>query len=108
MTHNEFFDYNAKYNGEVEEITPARISLELTAALQADTSWLYDLLDCNGIIRVDYIVSRNDDGTDRINLIEINTTPGMTETSFIPQQVAAAGLEMRDVLTDIVENQLNP
>ena len=108
VTHNEFFDYNAKYNGEVEEITPARISLELTAALQADTSWLYDLLDCNGIIRVDYIVSRNDDGTDRINLIEINTTPGMTETSFIPQQVAAAGLEMRDVLTDIVENQLNP
>ncbi len=107
VTHNEFFDYNAKYNGEVEEITPARISLELTAALQAHTSWLYDLLNCNGIIRIDYIVTHNEDGSDRINLIEINTTPGMTETSFIPQQVAAAGLEMRDVLTNIVENQLN-
>ncbi len=107
VTDNEFFDYDAKYNGQVDEITPARISAELTASLQALTSHLYDLLDCNGIIRVDYIVSREADGSDRINLIEINTTPGMTATSFIPQQVRAAGLEMRDVLTDIVENQLN-
>ena len=105
VTNNEFFDYNAKYNGEVEEITPARISSELTAALQAETSRIYDILHCNGIIRVDYIVTKNDDGTDRINMLEVNTTPGMTATSFIPQQVRAAGLEMKDVLTDIVENQ---
>ena len=105
VTHNEFFDYNAKYNGEVEEITPARNSQELTAALQAETSRIYDILHCNGIIRVDYIVTKNDDGSDRINMLEVNTTPGMTATSFIPQQVRAAGLEMKDVLTDIVENQ---
>lgn len=105
VTHNEFFDYNAKYNGEVEEITPARISPELTAALQAETSRIYDILHCNGIIRIDFIVTKNDDGTDRINMLEVNTTPGMTATSFIPQQVRAAGLEMRDVLTDIIENQ---
>ena len=105
VTHNEFFDYDAKYNGEVEEITPARISPELTAALQAETSRIYDLRPCNGIIRVDYIVTKNEDGTDRINMLEVNTTPGMTATSFIPQQVRAAGLEMKDVLTDIIENQ---
>ena len=108
VTDNEFFDYDAKYNGQVQEITPARISDELTRQLQAHTLRLYDLLHCNGIIRIDDIITRNADGSDRINLVEINTTPGMTATSFIPQQVRAAGLEMKDVLTDIVENQFRP
>ena len=105
VTDNEFFDYDAKYNGQVDEITPARISDELTAALQAETSRIYDILHCNGIIRIDYIITKNPDGSDHINLLEINTTPGMTATSFIPQQVRAAGLSLTDVLTDIVENQ---
>jgi D-alanine-D-alanine ligase len=105
VTNNEFFDYDAKYNGQVQEITPARISPELTAALQAETSRIYDILHCNGIIRVDYIVTKNADGTDRINMLEVNTTPGMTATSFIPQQVRAAGLDIKEVLTEIVENQ---
>lgn len=105
VTNNEFFDYDAKYNGQVQEITPARISPELTKALQDETSRIYDLLHCNGIIRIDYIVTKNSDGTDKINMLEINTTPGMTPTSFIPQQVRAAGLDIKDVLTDIVENQ---
>ncbi len=105
VTDNEFFDYDAKYNGQVQEITPARISPELSAALQAETSRIYDILHCNGIIRVDFIVTKNADGTDRINMLEVNTTPGMTATSFIPQQVRAAGLDIKDVLTDIVENQ---
>ena len=105
VTSNEFFDYDAKYNGQVQEITPARISPELTAALQAETSRIYDILHCNGIIRIDYIVTKNADGTDRINMLEVNTTPGMTATSFIPQQVRAAGLDIKDVLTEIVENQ---
>ena len=105
VTNNEFFDYDAKYNGQVQEITPARISPELTKALQDETSRIYDLLHCNGIIRIDYIVTKNADGSDKINMLEINTTPGMTPTSFIPQQVRAAGLDIKDVLTDIVENQ---
>ncbi|MBQ4210529.1 MAG: D-alanine--D-alanine ligase, partial [Prevotella sp.] len=79
---------------------------ELTKALQDETSRIYDILHCNGIIRIDYIVTKNADGTDKINMLEINTTPGMTPTSFIPQQVRAAGLDIKDVLTDIVENQL--
>ena len=105
VTDNEFFDYDAKYNGQVVEITPARISDELTAALQAETSRIYDILHCNGIIRIDYILTKNSEGGFKINMLEVNTTPGMTATSFIPQQVKAAGLEMSQVLTDIVENQ---
>ncbi len=110
VTHNEFFDYDAKYNGQVDEITPARISDDLRDRVQALTSAIYDILGCYGIIRVDYIVTHttDDDGTthDRINMLEINTTPGMTATSFIPQQVRAAGLELKDVLTEIIDDRL--
>lgn len=109
VTSHEFFDYDAKYNGQVKEITPARLSQETTERVREITSHIYDILHCNGIIRIDYIISRGPgkDGkeTDKIFMLEINTTPGMTPTSFIPQQVKAAGLEMKDVLTDIVENQ---
>ena len=101
VTQNEFFDYNAKYNGQVQEITPARISENVARRVREITSHIYDILRCNGIIRIDYIISPEG----KINMLEINTTPGMTATSFIPQQVKAAGLSMTDVLTDIVENQ---
>ena len=105
VTSNEFFDYDAKYNGQVQEITPARLSPETTKRVEEETSRIYDILHCNGIIRIDYIISTDADGNDKINMLEINTTPGMTATSFIPQQVRAAGLDIKDVLTDIVENQ---
>ena len=105
VTKNEFFDYDAKYNGQVDEITPARIPEDTARRAQQLTSAIYDILHCNGIVRIDYIITRGDDGQDKINMLEINTTPGMTATSFIPQQVRAAGLNITDVLTDIVENQ---
>lgn len=105
VTENEFFDYDAKYNGQVEEITPARLAPETADRVAKITSAIYDILHCNGIIRIDYIISKNADGTDKINMLEINTTPGMTVTSFIPQQVRAAGLDIKEVLSDIVENQ---
>ena len=105
VTKNEFFDYDAKYNGQVQEITPARLSKETAEKVAAETSRIYDILRANGIIRIDYIISKDEDGNDKINMLEINTTPGMTPTSFIPQQVRAAGLNIKDVLTDIVENQ---
>lgn len=105
VTTNEFFDYDAKYNGQVQEITPARISTETAKKVAEETSKIYDILHCNGIIRIDYIITKDDTGNDKINMLEINTTPGMTHTSFIPQQVRAAGLDIKDVLTDIVENQ---
>ncbi len=105
VTKNEFFDYDAKYNGQVQEITPARIAPETAKRVAEETSRIYDILHCNGIIRIDYIITKDEEGNDKINMLEVNTTPGMTVTSFIPQQVRAAGLNITDVLTDIVENQ---
>lgn len=102
VTHNEFFDYDAKYNGEVEEITPARISDDLTKAIQKETKEIYRLIGAKGIIRADYILENN-----KPILLEVNTTPGMTGTSFIPQQVEATGLNMTDVLTEIIETEYN-
>ena len=103
VTENEFFDYDAKYNGQVDEITPARISEALTQRIQNLTSVIYDIVGAKGIIRVDYIIEEGE----KISLLEVNTTPGMTPTSFIPQQVAAAGLSMTEVLSDIVEDSFN-
>lgn len=100
---NEFFDYNAKYNGEVQEITPARLPQDVTDRVHKINSAIYQILGANGIIRMDYIITEGN----KINLLEINTTPGMTATSFIPQQVRAAGLDMKDVLTEIIENQFD-
>ena len=101
VTQNEFFDYNAKYNGQVQEITPARIPEDTARRVREITSHIYDILHCNGIIRIDYIISPQG----KITMLEVNTTPGMTATSFIPQQVKAAGLSMTEILTHIVENQ---
>lgn len=102
VSKNEFFDTDAKYNGAVEEITPARLSKVVTDRVQRLTSMIYDYIGAKGIIRVDYIITEGD----KINLLEVNTTPGMTATSFIPQQVRAAGLDIKDVMTDIIENEL--
>jgi D-alanine-D-alanine ligase len=106
VTNNEFFDYDAKYNGQVEEITPARIPDELREEVQELTLKIYDILGCKGIIRVDYIITKNEKQKMQINLLEVNTTPGMTETSFIPQQVKAAGLKIGEVLSQIIENEI--
>jgi D-alanine-D-alanine ligase len=99
----DFFDYEAKYNGAVEEITPARITDELRDRIQMLTAAIYKIVGCNGIIRNDYIITEDN----KINLLEINTIPGMTETSFIPQQIRAAGMTVKEVLTEIIENSFN-
>ena len=102
----EFFDYDAKYNGLVEEITPARLSEDTTKRVQALSAAIYDVLGASGLIRIDYIISKNEEGQDVINMLEINTTPGMTPTSFIPQQVRAEGSEMKDMLNAIIADKL--
>ena len=99
VTKREFFDYEAKYNGQVDEITPARVPDEMRDRVQAMTLKIYDIIGARGIIRTDYVLIG-----DEIYLLEVNTTPGMTATSFIPQQVRAAGLDIKDVLTDIIED----
>ena len=96
---SEFFDYDAKYNGAVDEITPARIPEETTARVKELTHRIYRHLRAAGIIRVDYFIES--DGTPV--LLEVNTTPGMTATSFIPQQIHAAGLAPGKVLEGIID-----
>jgi D-alanine-D-alanine ligase len=104
VSKNEFFDFEAKYTAsKTEEITPARISGALTEEVQSLTAKIYDRIGAKGIIRVDYIISPEEE----VRMLEVNTTPGMTATSFIPQQVKAAGLDMRKVMTEIIENELN-
>ena len=99
---NEFFDFDAKYTeGKTDEITPARISPELTQKIQELSSRIYDLCDCSGIVRMDYILKDNE-----FYFLEVNTTPGMTATSFVPQQIAAMGKKLGDVLGLIIEDKL--
>ncbi len=101
LTANDFFDYEAKYVvGKATEITPAPIGDSLTGEVQRLTQRIYKLLNCKGIVRVDYIVSADNE----IFLLEVNTTPGMTKTSFIPQQIAAANLSIRSVFTDLLND----
>ena len=102
VTSNEFFDYNAKYNGQVDEITPAPIEDTIRDFIQLQTTKIYNLIGAKGIIRADFIIKDNVP-----HLLEVNTTPGMTITSFIPQQIKAAGLDIVAVFTDIIENELN-
>ncbi len=102
VTKNEFFDYGAKYTGQSDEITPARISAETTERVQRQTLAIYKRLGCNGIARVDYIIS---EGVPYF--LEINTVPGMTAASFIPQQVRAAGLDIVQVLTEVMEDAIS-
>ena len=115
VSHNEFFDYDAKYNGQVEEITPARLSEDTTKRIKELTKSIYTILGGEGIMRVDYIITKSvqehgvivgqNTMVDIINLLEINATPGMTATSFIPQQAKAAGLEMSYILDEVINSK---
>lgn len=93
----EFFDYNAKYKGASAEITPARISPELTETVQQTTSLIYDTLLCRGIVRVDYIIRENE-----VYFLEVNTVPGMTTRSLVPQEIEAAGFTLSEFLDELL------
>lgn len=100
VSQNEFFDYAAKYTASlVEEITPARISIELTQKVQSITSQVYDLLDCKGIVRVDFIIQNNIP-----YVLEINTIPGMSAESIIPKQLKAANIQETEVLDWVIND----
>lgn len=99
----EFFDYDAKYNASLsDEIIPGRFSEEITEKIQNMASEVYDILRCEGIIRIDGFVQG-----DKVIMLEVNTTPGMTANSFIPKMVKVMGINLRDVLTDIIESKFN-
>jgi D-alanine-D-alanine ligase len=100
---NEFFDFEAKYTpGAAEEITPARLPEHLFKKCQHLTAKIYDLCECSGIVRIDFILK-----DENFYFLEVNTTPGMTATSFIPQQIKAMGSTLQEIISQIIEDKLN-
>ena len=99
ITENEFFDYEAKYNGHSREVCPAQIPDSLRDEIQEVSKKIYSHLGCAGIVRVDYIASE-----EGLYFLEVNTIPGMTAASLVPQMVRAAGLDMTNFLTAIIEH----
>lgn len=98
----EFFDYEAKYDAKMsDEIIPGRFSAEITGRIQDMASEVYDILRCEGIVRIDGFVRGEE-----IIMLEVNTTPGMTANSFVPKMVRVMGLPLRDVITGIIEEKL--
>ena len=100
ISKNEFFDYEAKYTeGMAEEITPAQIPDTLTKEIQNLSSQIYDIFRLNGIVRIDYIYANN-----QLYFIEVNAVPGMSPASLVPQQIKAAGLDLKDVFTLVIDD----
>ena len=99
LTENEFFDYEAKYNGHSKEVCPAQIPDSLRDEIQETSKKIYAHLGCSGLVRVDYICAE-----DGLYFLEVNTIPGMTAASLVPQMVRAAGMDMTDFLTTVIEN----
>lgn len=101
VSENEFFDFDAKYEGKSREITPAAISDDLSRKIKSATRAIVSRLSCRGLTRIDYILSG-----DELYFLEINTVPGMSEASIVPQQIAAAGHTLSRVLDMLVEDTL--
>ena len=99
ITENEFFDYEAKYQGHSKEVCPAQIPDALRDEIQEVSKKIYSHLGCAGLVRVDYIASE-----EGLYFLEVNTIPGMTSASLVPQMVRAAGLSMTDFLSTVIEN----
>lgn len=100
ISKNEFFDYEAKYTpGKSDEITPAEMPVNITDKIQDLTSSVYDLLGCKGIVRVDFIIVGEEP-----YFLEINSIPGMTEESLIPKQAKAAGIDLAELYSMVIEN----
>lgn len=98
-TNNDFFDFDAKYNGESNEVTPAPISDELTQKIKSITRTIAEILELKGISRADYIIV-----DDKPFLIEVNTVPGMSDKSLIPQMAALENLALSQLISEVIED----
>ena len=99
VSENDFFDYEAKYEGKSEEITPARINSKLTLEIQKTSMSIYEKMKLEGICRIDYIIQE-----DIPFIIEINTIPGLSEESIIPQQLKTANISLSEVFDMYLSN----
>jgi D-alanine-D-alanine ligase len=97
-SENEFFDYEAKYQGKAQEITPAEISGEMTKQIKSISASVYKKMHARGIIRVDFIIVKNVP-----HIIEINTVPGLSAASIVPQQVAYDNIKLSDFFGMLLE-----
>ena len=97
ISDNEFFDYDAKYLGASKEICPAEISREMCDRVTEISQNLYEYIGCSGVVRFDYILKG-----DEIYFLEVNTVPGMTEMSLVPQQIRAAGMTIKEFLSQLI------
>ncbi|MBN2348881.1 MAG: D-alanine--D-alanine ligase [Bacteroidales bacterium] len=103
VSKKEFFDYEAKYtDGMSDEITPARISVDIENNCKNLSSKIYDLLNCRGIVRIDYIFSNN-----ILYLLEINTIPGMSANSIVPKQIKSMNYSIKSILAELIDNILD-
>ncbi len=98
VTEREFFDYQAKYLGESNEICPANIPDLLREKITSTSELIYNYMGCKGLVRMDYIISGED-----IYFLEMNAVPGMTAMSLIPGQVRAAGIPMEEFINTLIE-----
>ena len=103
-TSNEFFDFEAKYQGKSVETTPALISETMQSQLEAAAKRVYEVLNCRGVVRIDFIYNEQ---KGLPYMLEVNTVPGQSAASVIPQQVKAMGVSLQDFYTSIVEESLN-
>jgi D-alanine-D-alanine ligase len=101
-TENEFFDYAAKYEGKSEEITPAPISDFLKREIHRIAEDIYHIMNCKGVIRIDFKLVN-----DRPHIIEVNTVPGFSEASIVPQQLAEAGISIQDMITSVLQQVMD-
>ena len=99
VSDNEYFDYDAKYNGHSQELCPAPVPDDVRDLVQRTTAKIYFRLGCKGVVRMDYILAE-----DGLYFLEINTIPGMTSASLVPKMVRTAGLDMTEFLSTIIEH----
>ncbi|MBS1643139.1 MAG: D-alanine--D-alanine ligase [Bacteroidetes bacterium] len=102
-TQKEFFDFEAKYQGKSEEVTPAQISNEMLKQLETAAKNVYEILNCRGIVRIDFIYSEKHNAP---FMLEVNTVPGQSAASVVPQQVVAKGWTLKDFYTAVIEECL--
>jgi D-alanine-D-alanine ligase len=103
-TGNEFFDFEAKYQGKSEETTPALISDEVAGKIRATARKVYQVFNCRGVVRIDFIFNEQ---AGQPYLLEINTVPGQSEASIVPQQVRAMGLTLKEFYTSLIDDALS-
>ena len=103
-TSNEFFDFEAKYQGMSVETTPAIINATMQEQLESAAKRVYEVLNCRGVVRVDFIYNEQ---KGLPYMLEVNTVPGQSAASVIPQQVKAMGMSLQDFYTSIIEASLN-